>query len=122
MGRPTRVLLDTTFALRAPHSGTGIYLERLQHALAFQDDVTVLAVANQVTRPDVALFFIAGNSPLCRITRVDGYRQRARERAGHHSWEAVTDQYERLLTSVYEASRPGPLPQTVLEPDLAPVA
>ncbi len=50
MGRPVRVLLDTTFALRAPHSGTGIYLERLQHALAFLDDVTVLAVANQRRR------------------------------------------------------------------------
>jgi len=40
-------VLDTTFALRAPHSGTGIYLERLQHALAGQDDVTVLAVATR---------------------------------------------------------------------------
>ncbi len=29
-----RVLLDTTYARRAPFSGTAIYLERLQHALA----------------------------------------------------------------------------------------
>ena len=28
--------------------------------------------AARVTRPDVALFFIAGNSPLCRITRAAG--------------------------------------------------
>jgi len=28
--------------------------------------------AARVTRPDVALFFIAGNSPLCRITRLAG--------------------------------------------------
>lgn len=48
--RPVRVLLDTTFALRAPHSGTGIYLERLQQALAGCDDVTVLAVANRRRR------------------------------------------------------------------------
>lgn len=47
---PVRVLLDTTFTLRAPHSGTGIYLERLQAALADQDDVTVLAVANRRRR------------------------------------------------------------------------
>jgi glycosyltransferase involved in cell wall biosynthesis len=53
--------------------------------------------------------------------RVSGYRQRARERAGRYSWDAVTDQYEQLLTSVYAASRPGPLPQAVLEPDLAPI-
>jgi len=54
--------------------------------------------------------------------RVSSYRQRARDRAGHHSWEAVTDQYERLLTIVYEARGPGPLPQVVLGPDLAPAA
>ena len=34
-----------------------------------------------------------------------------------YSWEAVTDQYERLLTSVYEAQRPGSLPVSVLEPE-----
>ncbi len=45
-----RVLLDTTFALRAPHSGTGVYLERLREALANRDDVTVLAVANRRRR------------------------------------------------------------------------
>src|SRR6202034_447465 len=28
--------------------------------------------AARITRPDVALFFIAGNSPLCRITRLAG--------------------------------------------------
>lgn len=50
MVRPVRVLLDTTFALRAPHSGTGVYLERLQEALANRDDVTVLAVANRRRR------------------------------------------------------------------------
>jgi len=53
----------------------------------------------------------------CAPTEVSGTH---RERAGHYSWEAVTDQYERLLASVYEASRPGPLPQAVLEPELAP--
>lgn len=47
---PMRVLLDTKFTLRAPHSGTGIYLQRLQAALADRDDVTVLAVANRRRR------------------------------------------------------------------------
>ena len=41
-----RVLLDITFALLAPHSGTGIYLDRLQAALAERNEISVLAVAN----------------------------------------------------------------------------
>lgn len=64
---------------------------------------------------------VALESLLSDPARVSSYRQRARERAGRYSWEAVTDQYEQLLTSVYEASRPGPLPQAVLEPELAPI-
>ena len=48
------------------------------------------------------------------------YRERARQRAREYSWEAVTDQYERLLTAVYDARRPGRLPATLL--DLDPVA
>jgi glycosyltransferase involved in cell wall biosynthesis len=47
---PMRVLLDVTFAHRAPHSGTGIYLDRLQAALADRDEVTVLAVADRRRR------------------------------------------------------------------------
>jgi glycosyltransferase involved in cell wall biosynthesis len=50
------------------------------------------------------------------------YRDHARERARHYSWEAVTDQYERLLTAVYEAHRPGSLPMSVLEPEPLTVA
>ncbi|MGH2866205.1 MAG: glycosyltransferase [Solirubrobacteraceae bacterium] len=50
------------------------------------------------------------------------YRSRARERARRYSWEAVTDQYERLLTAVYQAHRPGPLPVSVLEPEPVTVA
>jgi glycosyltransferase involved in cell wall biosynthesis len=41
-----RVLLDTTYARRAPFSGTAIYLERLQQALARLDGVEVVARAN----------------------------------------------------------------------------
>ena len=47
------------------------------------------------------------------------YRERARRRAAEFSWEAVADQYEALLTDVYEAARPGALPQSLLEPDAA---
>jgi glycosyltransferase involved in cell wall biosynthesis len=41
-----RVLLDTTYARRAPFSGTAIYLERLQDALARLRDVEVVPRAN----------------------------------------------------------------------------
>jgi glycosyltransferase involved in cell wall biosynthesis len=46
---------------------------------------------------------------------VAGYRERALQRAQRYSWDAVTDQYERLLTAVYEASRPGRLPSSLLD-------
>ncbi len=41
-----RVLLDTTFARRAPYSGTAVYLDRLTAALDQLDGVDVVAVAN----------------------------------------------------------------------------
>jgi glycosyltransferase involved in cell wall biosynthesis len=46
---------------------------------------------------------------------VGGYRRRALERAREYSWEAVTDQYEQLLTAVCEAHGPGPLPQFLID-------
>ena len=46
-----RVLLDTTYARRAPHSGTGVYLECLKAALSELDGVEVIAVANPRRRP-----------------------------------------------------------------------
>ena len=49
---------------------------------------------------------------------VDEYRSRARERAKRYSWEAVTDEYERLLLAVRRAHDPGRLPPELL--DLAP--
>jgi glycosyltransferase involved in cell wall biosynthesis len=48
------------------------------------------------------------------------YRSLARERARQYSWEAVTDQYEQLLTAVCEAQGPGPLPAFLV--DREPVA
>jgi glycosyltransferase involved in cell wall biosynthesis len=51
---------------------------------------------------------------------VERYRRRALERAGEYSWDAVTDQYERLLRAVCEAHGPGPLPQFLV--DREPVA
>lgn len=46
-----RVLLDTTFARRAPHSGTAVYLERLGAALGELGDVDVVSVHNPRRRP-----------------------------------------------------------------------
>jgi glycosyltransferase involved in cell wall biosynthesis len=57
---------------------------------------------------------LLGDEPL-----VTEYRERARRRAAEFSWDAVTDQYERLLTDVYEAARPGALPESLLEPGAA---
>jgi glycosyltransferase involved in cell wall biosynthesis len=46
---------------------------------------------------------------------VEEYRSRARERARRYSWEAVTDEYERLLESVRAARHPGPLPPELVD-------
>ena len=51
---------------------------------------------------------------------VESYRARARERARRYSWDAVTDQYERLLARVSEAHRPGALPWSVLDTEPLP--
>jgi glycosyltransferase involved in cell wall biosynthesis len=48
------------------------------------------------------------------------YRGRALARAHDYSWEAVTDQYERLLTAVCESRPPGALPEFLV--DREPVA
>ncbi len=48
---PMRVLLDTTFAQRAPYSGTAVYLERLMSALAELDGIDVIEVDNRRRRP-----------------------------------------------------------------------
>jgi len=49
------------------------------------------------------------------------YRVRALERAQQYSWEAVTDQYERLLTAVCEARGPGPLPPYLIDREVVAV-
>jgi alpha-1,3-rhamnosyl/mannosyltransferase len=46
-----RVLLDTTFARRAPHSGTAVYVHQLARALAEVPGVTVIEAANAGRRP-----------------------------------------------------------------------
>jgi hypothetical protein len=46
---------------------------------------------------------------------VDDYRGRARERARRYSWEAVTDEYERLLERAFAARRPGRLPPELVD-------
>ena len=51
---------------------------------------------------------------------VASYRARAVARAGQYSWDAVTDQYERLLHEAREASGPGRLPQDLLDVAVPP--
>jgi glycosyltransferase involved in cell wall biosynthesis len=48
---------------------------------------------------------------------VEDYRERARERAKRYSWEAVADQYEELLSAVWERSGPGHLPAHLVDGD-----
>jgi glycosyltransferase involved in cell wall biosynthesis len=51
---------------------------------------------------------------------VADFRTRALERARLYSWEAVTDQYERLLINACERSGPGRLPQEFVDADAPP--
>jgi glycosyltransferase involved in cell wall biosynthesis len=46
---------------------------------------------------------------------VEHYRDRARERARYYSWDAVTDEYERLLVNVRAMGGPGALPQELVD-------
>ncbi len=46
-----RVLIDTTYARRAPFSGTGIYIHRLCEELARVEGVELVQVANERRRP-----------------------------------------------------------------------
>jgi glycosyltransferase involved in cell wall biosynthesis len=46
---------------------------------------------------------------------VHAYRARARKRAARDSWEAVTDQYEKLLRTAHDGRRPGPLPPELID-------
>jgi glycosyltransferase involved in cell wall biosynthesis len=46
-----RIVLDVTYAHRAPHSGTGVYTDRLAAALASLPGVTVTRVVNPRRRP-----------------------------------------------------------------------
>jgi hypothetical protein len=41
---------------------------------------------------------------------VADYRERARDRAGMYSWDAVATAYEHLLLDVDGGTGPGPLP------------
>jgi glycosyltransferase involved in cell wall biosynthesis len=43
------------------------------------------------------------------------YRARALRRARKYSWEAVTDQYERMLEDVRDARQHGPLPPSMID-------
>jgi glycosyltransferase involved in cell wall biosynthesis len=58
---------------------------------------------------------------LAEPTLVEEYRSRALRRAQQYSWEAVTDQYEQLLTAVCDARGPGSLPPDLIDSEL-PVA
>src|SRR5437588_7780020 len=51
---------------------------------------------------------------------VEEYRRRALERARMYSWDAVTDEYERLLLGVRAMRGPGPLPPELVDVDERP--
>jgi glycosyltransferase involved in cell wall biosynthesis len=46
---------------------------------------------------------------------VEEYRDRALERARSYSWDAVTDQYEQLLSAVQAETGPGLLPPSLVD-------
>jgi glycosyltransferase involved in cell wall biosynthesis len=46
---------------------------------------------------------------------VEGYRERARERARRYDWDAVTDEYEALLRRACELRGPGWLPAELVD-------
>jgi glycosyltransferase involved in cell wall biosynthesis len=52
---------------------------------------------------------------------VSSFRALAFTRARHYSWAAITDQYERTLTAVREASRPRPLPASMVDVEESPL-
>jgi glycosyltransferase involved in cell wall biosynthesis len=52
---------------------------------------------------------------------VASLRERALARAALYSWEAVTDQYETLLSTVCAARGPGPLPPSLVDRELLAV-
>jgi glycosyltransferase involved in cell wall biosynthesis len=53
---------------------------------------------------------------------VERYRARARRRAERYSWDAVTDEYERLLVEACEARGHGPLPASMIDDESIEVA
>jgi glycosyltransferase involved in cell wall biosynthesis len=53
---------------------------------------------------------------------VERHRARALRRARSYSWDAVTDEYERLLLQAFEARGHGPLPASMLDADTVPLA
>src|SRR5438067_9608503 len=54
--------------------------------------------------------------------RIERFRARALRRARSYSWEAVTDEYERLLIEACEARRHGPLPPSMVDADTLAIA
>jgi glycosyltransferase involved in cell wall biosynthesis len=53
---------------------------------------------------------------------VERYRARARRRARSYSWDAVADEYERLLVEACEARGHGPLPPSMVDEEALPMA
>jgi glycosyltransferase involved in cell wall biosynthesis len=119
-GRGYWELQHHAYAFCAPTEVGGTHPVILE-ALAAGNCVLVNDHAPNVeTIGDAGLTF-SGSEGVASLTRelerifddpglVADYRTRARERAKQYSWEAVTDQYEALLTRVRDAALPGPLP------------
>jgi glycosyltransferase involved in cell wall biosynthesis len=81
---------------------------------------------NVETVGDAGLYFPGQGDPVSGLSAqlgrllddpelVNRYRARALERATKYSWEAVTDEYEKLLLAVREAHKPGRLPPELVD-------
>src|SRR5947209_7884844 len=80
---------------------------------------------NAETVGDAGIYFRGGDgvgdltSQLDRLLNdeelVTRYRARALRRAEMYSWDAVTDEYERLLVQACEARGHGPLPPSLVD-------
>lgn len=104
-----RVLIDTTFALRAPRSGTAVYLERLCHELEASAGVEVVAVANRRRRSPagggVGSVRNLGEDVLWTAVELPRLARRARVDVIHHPLPALAPR--------------SPVPQAVTVMDLA---
>jgi alpha-1,3-rhamnosyl/mannosyltransferase len=104
-----RVLIDTTYAQRAPHSGTAVYLERLSDALGRLPEVELVTVHNPRRRP-------ASGGGLGSIRNLIADQRWVEVELPRHAREAGAELIHHPLPA--HAQRAG-VPQVVTVHDLA---